>query len=40
MLLTVLKTIFTMKEFILKLLPSCYAVYIQQYLQYISNKMF
>ena len=38
--LTVLKTIFTVKEIIFRLLPRCYAVYIQQYPQYISNKIF
>ena len=38
--LTVLKTIITMKEIIFRLLPRCYVVYIQLYLQYISNKFF
>ena len=36
----VLKTIFTMKKILLRLLPRFYAVYIQQYPQYISKKIF
>ena len=38
--LTVLKTFFTVKEIIFRLLPRCYMVYIQQYQQYIFNKIF
>ena len=38
--LTVLKTIFTVKEIIFRLLPRCYAVYFQQYPQYIQQNFF
>ena len=38
--LTVLKTILTVKEIIFRLLPRYYAVYIQQYPQYISDNIF
>ena len=38
--LTVLKTICTVKEITFRLHPRCYVVYIQQYPQYIANKVF